>query len=107
MSINDNNIPFYLSFVQNIEFKDSIEQIQFKHTTDRIIYQFLLRTGNVGKTREQICAELELPRSSVYDAINRMNLAKLVEIDYKKPRSKKGRPLTVYYLVNFTQGRNR
>ena len=107
MSIQGKDVPVYHPIVQDFGFKINWEQLKFKHITDKQIYQFLIQTGNIGKTRDQICTELQIPRSSVYDAVNRLNLAKLVEIDFKKPKSKKGRPLTVYYLKNLRQGGNR
>ena len=82
--------------------------IVLKNKTDDLIYHFLLK-NNSGKTRDQICTELHLARSSVFDSLNRMHLCGFIETDYKiKSKSRKGRPSTIYYLKNISQGgRNR
>ncbi len=107
MSIHDNKIPIYSEFEdyqpEQLEFK----QIGLKNPSDRSIYEFLSK-NNSGKTREQICKELQLPRSSVYDALNRLYLSNFIEFDFKiKSKSKKGRPSTIYFLKNVTQGNKR
>ena len=107
MSINYNKISIYESINEYYQNKELIDQPQFKNSTDSLIFQFLAK-NNTGKTRDQICKNLNLARSSVYDSLNRLNLTNLIEIDFKiKSKSKKGRPSTIYYLKNVKQGKNR
>lgn len=108
MSINENKIPIYDFFLEDSDQQSKFEHIDFKHAIDQLIYNFLVKCGNTGKTREQICNELNLPRSSVFDALTRLNIIKLIETDFKiKSKSKKGRPSTIYYVKNVPQGKNR
>ncbi len=108
MSINDNKIPMYDFFPHEDEERTNLSHINFKHTIDKQIYKFLVKCGNTGKTREQICKELNLPRSSVFDALTRLNIIKLIETDFKiKSKSRKGRPSTIYFVKHIPQGKNR
>ena len=108
MSLNDNKIPFFNSFIQDSAIEIEEEHNEFRHIVDGQIFEYLRSHGNTGKTRDQICKELQLPRSSVFDALTRLQISKIVEIDFKiKSKSKKGRPSTIYYLKNIPQGKNR
>lgn len=108
MSINENKIPIYEFFLHDSGEHTKYEKIDFKHTIDRQVYNYLIKCGNTGKTREQICKELNLARSSVFDALTRLHIIKLIETDYKiKSKSKKGRPSTIYFAKNVPQGKNR
>ena len=108
MSLNDNKLPFYNQFIQDSTVELEDENTDFRHIVDKQIFDYLYSQGNNGRTREQICKELNLARSSVFDALMRLQILKIVEIDFKiKSKSKKGRPSTIYYLKNVPQGNNR
>ena len=107
MSIQENKIPIADYQHTDFQIQPFNVDIEFKHTSDKLVFEFLLKSGNTGKTREQICSELNMPRSSVFDSLTRLTIAKMIEIDFKKPKNKKGRPLTLYFLKNYNQGRNR
>lgn len=68
---------------------------------------FLHESGNVGKTRTQICKEVKTPRTTVYDALNRMMIQQKVEIDYRHVKGKRGRPKTLFFLKGVEQGNRR
>lgn len=71
------------------------------------IANFLILTGNEGKTRKELVLYLNVPRTTVYDSLNRMNRKGLIEIDHKLSKKGKGRPQTLFYLKGFNQGINR
>ena len=72
---------------------------------DTDILNFLLNSKNDGKTRSQICDAVEAAWSSVFDALKRLSLQGIIEIDFKK--NQKGRPSTVYFLTSIKQGKYR
>ena len=107
MSIQENKVSIVDYQHTDFPIQSLNIDVEFKHAIDKMVFEFLLKNGNIGKTREQICSELSIPRSSVFDSLTRLNIAKMIEIDFKKPKSKKGRPSTLYFLKNYNQGRNR
>jgi len=74
---------------------------------EREIVNYLILSGNDGKTRKELVLHLNTPRTTVYDSLNRMNRNGLIEIDYKLSKKGKGRPQTLFYLKGFNQGINR
>lgn len=107
MSLKEDKAPIFNVLAEYEEKYSSVEALTFKNKTDSLIFEFLSK-NNTGKTREQICNELGLPRSSVFDSLNRLNLTNLIETDFKiKSKSRKGRPSTIYYLKTISQGGNR
>lgn len=107
MSLKEDRVPIFDVLANYGEKYSSYEPFVFKNRTDALIFEFLSK-NNTGKTREQICKELGLPRSSVFDSLNRLNLTNLIEMEFKiKSKSRKGRPSTIYYLKTVSQGGNR
>ena len=107
MSLEEDKIQIFNIFSEFEEGKTLSDQVSFKNKTDSLIFDFLCK-NNTGKTRDQICKELGLPRSSVFDSLKRLNLTNLIETDFKiKSKSRKGRPSTIYYLKAVVQGGNR
>ncbi|MHA2103743.1 MAG: helix-turn-helix domain-containing protein [Candidatus Hodarchaeales archaeon] len=78
-----------------------------RYLLERDIVNFLILTGNVGKTRKELVLHLDIPRTTVYDSLNRMDRNGLIEVDYKLSKKGKGRPQTLFYLKGFNQGINR
>jgi predicted ArsR family transcriptional regulator len=74
---------------------------------EKDIVNFLVLTGNCGKTRNEIVTYLNIPRTTIYDSLNRMNRKDKIEIDYKLSRKGKGRPETIFFLKGFKQGTHR
>ena len=77
------------------------------HMVEKKILFFLIRTGNTGKTRAQIAAALDCPRTTVFDAISRLSVVGLIEFDYKHSKTKTGRPQTLYFTKMRPQGNRR
>ncbi|MHA1982914.1 MAG: helix-turn-helix domain-containing protein [Candidatus Hodarchaeales archaeon] len=78
-----------------------------RYLLEREIVNYLILTGNIGKTRKELVLHLDTPRTTVYDSLNRMDRNGLIEIDYKLSKKGKGRPQTLFYLKGFNQGINR
>jgi predicted transcriptional regulator len=111
MSLHENKITNYDIFEFELINNSKSELLTFKREIDRQIYEFLAKSGNTGKSREQISKEINVPRSSAYDSLYRMILSDLIEIDYKNGKKNKtktiGRPVTLYYIKGTSQGRKR
>ena len=104
MSIHD---PIFTESTDYTFIQTEPKRFEIKNNTDKLIFEFLAK-NNTGKTREQISKELDLPRSSIFDSLNRLHLMNWIEIDFKiKSKSKKGRPSTLYFLKTITQGNKR
>jgi uncharacterized membrane protein len=78
-----------------------------RYLLEREIVNYLILNGNDGKTRKELVMHLDIPRTTVYDSLNRMNRKGLIEVDYKLSKKGKGRPQTLFYLKGFNQGTNR
>jgi len=70
------------------------------------LINYLITTGNSGKSRAQIAQSINAARTTIFDAIQRLTLSDDIEINYKKV-SKKGRPTTLYYAKKVQQGARR
>ncbi|MHA2362734.1 MAG: hypothetical protein ACXAC7_02155 [Candidatus Hodarchaeales archaeon] len=71
------------------------------------ILKFLENSGNIGKTRSQVCKAVNAPRTTVYDTIQRMVHKNIIEVDYRHFKGKRGRPQTLFYLKGQQQGNRR
>ena len=111
MSIKHRTGSTYLEIgkkINNLQVEDLISHILFKKQLDKEIATFLYKSRNIGKTRDQICKEVNFARSSVFDSLNRMILMDLIEQDHKIiNKIKKGRPSTLFYLKYVKQGNKR
>lgn len=63
---------------------------------DIIIFKALLECWPYGMPRTELSATVKLPRSTVYDALTRLNLAGVV-ISKPRPRTIKGRSQVVFW----------
>lgn len=77
------------------------------HNIEKKILYFLIKTGNTGKTRTQIAAAINCPRTTIFDAITRLSAIGVIELDYRYSRIKKGRPQTLYFTKIKPQGNRR
>ena len=106
-TINDDSIKFDNN-TENHPTQEIFALVDFKRTLDKEIALFLFNSRNVGKTRDQICKNLNAARSSVYDSLNRMVLMDIIEQDHKiLNKANKGRPSTLFFLKNTKQGNRR
>lgn len=103
----DSNLNEYWN--QNFLRKDGASQKKSSKKTqlERNIINYFILTGNCGKTRNELVSHLNIPRTTIYDSLNRMKRKNLIEIDYKLSRKGKGRPETIFFLKGYIQGINR
>ena len=65
---------------------------------EREILSFLLRTGNQGKIRSEISGNLKFPRTTVFDALKRLQNRGLIETEFIPSKTRVGRPQTIYFV---------
>ena len=71
------------------------------------ILTYLIGTGNNGKTRSQIVNRVAIARTTVYDALIRLTHKNNIEIDHRHSKGKRGRPQTLFFATNVSQGNRR
>ncbi|OLS25928.1 MAG: hypothetical protein HeimC3_12020 [Candidatus Heimdallarchaeota archaeon LC_3] len=71
---------------------------------EKEIINYLILSGNVGKTRNELVSQLKYPRTTIYDSLSRMDRQGLIELDHKLSKKGKGRPQTIFYLKGLLQG---
>ena len=69
---------------------------EFTNETDRIVMGALSEIQPT--TRMELCKKTGIPRTTTYDALNRLILKKVV-IKYSTPRKTKGRPKVFYRIA--------
>lgn len=69
---------------------------EFTNETDRIVMGALSEIQPT--TRMELCKKTGIPRTTIYDALNRLILKKVV-IKYSNPRKTKGRPKVFYRIA--------
>ncbi|MFX1514895.1 MAG: helix-turn-helix domain-containing protein [Promethearchaeota archaeon] len=90
----------------SLESKKENEKFELEHTilsdneltneTDRIILGALSEIQPT--TRTELCKKTGIPRTTIYDALNRLILKKVV-IKFSTPRKTKGRPKVFYRIA--------
>ncbi|MHA2074978.1 MAG: helix-turn-helix domain-containing protein [Candidatus Hodarchaeales archaeon] len=83
------------SLVSKKEGKSDSQDRMIVNKTDLTVLNALLE--NQPATRMELCAKTGIPRTTIYDALTRLILKKVV-IKYSNPSTSKGRP-KVYYRV--------
>ncbi len=73
----------------------SIERI-ITNKTDQVVLGALLESQPA--TRMDLCKKTGIPRTTIYDALTRLILKKVV-IKYSTPRKSKGRPKVFYKIT--------
>jgi len=77
--------------LKNIFFSNN----EFPNETDRIVLGALSEIQPT--TRSELCKKTGIPRTTIYDALNRLILKKVV-IKFSTPRKTKGRPKVFYRI---------
>jgi len=81
---------------ENLNLKRSnLSDIKITNETDQIVLGALSEIQP--STRMDLCKKTGIPRTTIYDALNRLMLKKVV-IKYSTPRKSKGRPKVFYKL---------
>lgn len=65
--------------------------------SDKLVYQALLNCFPNWRTRPKLVEETKIPRTTVYDALDRLEKRGLVEMD-KEIRHTRGRPKTFFRM---------
>ncbi|MFX1285363.1 MAG: helix-turn-helix domain-containing protein [Promethearchaeota archaeon] len=73
----------------------TLSDVKITNETDRIILGALSEIQP--STRMDLCKKTGIPRTTIYDALNRLMLKKVV-VKYSTPRKSKGRPKVFYKL---------
>lgn len=74
---------------------------------EKELINYLIFSGNVGKTRNELVNQLKYPRTTIYDSLNRMDRQGFIEVEHKLSKKGKGRPQTIFYLKGFLQGNSK
>ncbi|MFX0013556.1 MAG: helix-turn-helix domain-containing protein [Promethearchaeota archaeon] len=81
---------------ENLTQKHSIiSDMELTNETDRIVLGALSEIQP--STRMDLCKKTGIPRTTIYDALNRLMLKKIV-VKFSPPRKTKGRPQVFYRL---------
>ena len=109
---NSNSVNIYNpinSWYQNIPIdnKKSLKKRLYSLQIEKEIVNYLILSGNLGKTRSELVNQLKYPRTTIYDSLNRMDRQGLIEVDHRLSKKGKGRPQTIFYLKGLLQGNSR
>ena len=77
-----------------------LENMSFSLKTERMILELLKDAGTKGLSRTELCAKTGYPRTTVYDALVRLQIKKLVGKRVVKT-GKRGRPQIIWYYTNY------
>ena len=78
------------------KFESILLNNEFTNDTDRIVLSALSEIQPT--TRSELCKKTGIPRTTIYDALNRLILKKVV-IKFSTPRKTKGRPKVFYQIA--------
>ena len=82
---------------ENDNFKHSmLANNELTNETDRVVLGALSEIQPT--TRTELCKKTGIPRTTIYDALNRLILKKVV-IKFSTPRKTKGRPKVFYRIA--------
>ncbi|MFW9906656.1 MAG: helix-turn-helix domain-containing protein [Candidatus Thorarchaeota archaeon] len=73
-----------------------LSENELTNETDRIVLNALSEIQPT--TRTELCKKTGIPRTTIYDALNRLILKKVV-IKFSTPRKTKGRPKVFYRIA--------
>jgi len=74
----------------------TLSENELTNETDRIVLGALSEIQPT--TRTELCKKTGIPRTTIYDALNRLILKKVV-IKFSTPRKTKGRPKVFYRIA--------
>ena len=105
--VKDYNVINHWSQDINVPVNKSLIRRPYALQVEKEIVKFLILTGNIGKTRNDLVVYLNYPRTTIYDSLNRMSRKGLIEMEHKLSIKGKGRPQTIFFLKGILQGNSR